>query len=121
MGRVVQVLWGEFGQFPLGILLMAMLVTFQLLIYATALLGVFALRHVRSPETRWGIILIVVTTLFLLLSPGPDGNERFRVPAQPLLFYLAAYGIAFEILPRIEHLRSSLYKKPAELREPKAG
>lgn len=117
MTSVFQILRGELGRYPLGLILMGILIALQILIYAASLLGVMSLRKVRDPATRWGIILITVTTLILLLMPGPDGNERFRVPAQPLLIYLAAYGIALEVLPHFAHLRSQQYTEPAELAE----
>jgi hypothetical protein len=98
--------------------LMGLLIAFQLLIYAAAVMGALALRNVRVSSDKWGIILILITTLVLLLSPGPDGNERFRVPAQPLLAYLAAYGIAFEILPLIARLRHSKHHEGAKSEAP---
>ncbi len=114
---VFQVLHGEFVRYPGGLILMTIFVAYQLVIYAAAVLGVLTVGKVRIPSIRWGLILILVTTLILLLSPGPDGNERFRVPAQALLIYLGAYGLAYEILPRFvrsqaskQHEKPDLYK-----------
>ena len=42
--------------------------------------------------------MIAISVLILVLTPGQGGHERFRVPAQPLLAILAAYGLAWTVL-----------------------
>ena len=45
----------------------------------------------------WQGPLMVAAVLVLVLAPGQGGHERFRVPAQPLLMILAAYGMAAQL------------------------
>ena len=52
---------------------------------------------------RWNIIVLGLAILVLVLTPGQGGNERFRVPVQPLLAILAAYGLAPRGLPIIRN------------------
>jgi 4-amino-4-deoxy-L-arabinose transferase-like glycosyltransferase len=48
----------------------------------------------RSASAALWISLMAATALALLLTPGPVGEQRFRVPAQPSLILLAAHGWA---------------------------
>lgn len=43
-------------------------------------------------EIRWAAVFIVATVLSLVLVPGPAGNDRFRLPAEPFLCVLAGVG-----------------------------
>ena len=54
-----------------------------------------ALRRFRHepPPQRW-VLLILLCAAFVLVAAasGPEGNDRFRVPAMPMLALLAAFG-----------------------------
>lgn len=90
------VLWTEFTRYPPAIGLMLVLTAWQLLIYALAGLSFLALRG-RPAAVKWQIAVFAASALILLLSPGQGGHERFRVPAQPILAILAAYGVSWAI------------------------
>jgi hypothetical protein len=62
--------------------------------YLFAFIGGFRLLR-RSGEDRWLGVLVAGTSAALILLPGPVGNGRFRLPAEPLLAFLAASGMAF--------------------------
>ena len=94
VGQLLAVLGNEWLRFPQGLMLMLALTSFQLAFYALAALGVFAFKTTSSPAMRWNIIVLSLGILVLVLTPGQGGNERFRVPVQPLLAILAAYGLA---------------------------
>jgi 4-amino-4-deoxy-L-arabinose transferase-like glycosyltransferase len=99
LGAVVAVVVRELFRFPAGPLLMAILILWQVLVYALAVLGVLVYRKVKVWSTRWIIAVMAVSVLILVLTPGQGGNERFRVPVQPLLIVLVAYGAACNIVP----------------------
>ena len=71
-------------------------VAYQVVLYALAARGfVRGLRlSPRASSYALWLGLVAVTVLALLLTPGPVGEQRFRVPAQPGLILLAAYGWA---------------------------
>lgn len=104
---VWRVLQAQFLRFPPGVLLMGALTVFQLMIYVLALLGVLSLNRIPSPPARWTLFVLAAAILILLISPGPDGHERFRVPAQPLMIYLAGYGVAVKAIPLLRRSPSS--------------
>jgi 4-amino-4-deoxy-L-arabinose transferase-like glycosyltransferase len=63
-------------------------------VYLFALVG--GVRLLRRPgEHRWLGALVMGTAAALILLPGPVGNGRFRLPAEPILAFLAASGLAF--------------------------
>jgi hypothetical protein len=62
-------------------------------VYLFALLGGFGLLR-RPGEHRWLGALVMGTAAALILLPGPVGNGRFRLPAEPILAFLAAFGLA---------------------------
>jgi len=62
---------------------------YQILLYVAALLG-FRKMYRRQP---WTIALLVATGLILILVPGVVGEDRFRVPIQPILALMAGVGI----------------------------
>ena len=93
-GAAASVLAREFIRFPAGLSLMAALILWQLLLYAVAILGISAYPAARNPGIRWSIVVITISVLILVLTPGQGGHERFRVPVQPLLAMLAAFGVA---------------------------
>ena len=70
------------------------LLIFQLSLYLLAAWGlVQGWRHIDA-DWRWWLLLISATIILFLALPGPVGQDRFRVPIQPLLVYLAV--IPFE-------------------------
>lgn len=87
------VLQAELVRNPAGILLMAALTAFQLLVYALALRGLLTFPKLEGGH-RWTVIVLLAAVLILVLTPGQGGHERFRVAAQPPLMILACYGIA---------------------------
>jgi 4-amino-4-deoxy-L-arabinose transferase-like glycosyltransferase len=94
---VLDVLRTEFIRLPQGISLMVALTAYQLLLYFFALIGFVALRKPGSPPRMWWLILLAVVILALVLSPTQEGNERFRVPLQPIVVCLAGYGLAYSV------------------------
>lgn len=65
---------------------------FLLALYLLSLIGGTDLvRH--SGEPRWMGILMIATAAVFILVPGPVGNGRFRVPAEPMLALLASAGL----------------------------
>jgi len=100
LGGVVSVIVRELFRFPAGPILMVILILWQVLVYAMAVLGVLVYRRVRSWPIRWIIAVITISALILVVTPGQGGNERFRVPVQPLLAILIAYGAACSVVPR---------------------
>jgi 4-amino-4-deoxy-L-arabinose transferase-like glycosyltransferase len=91
---LVAVVKEQMRVFPQGMYLMGSLTAYQLLVYVLALGGVVAVPRIQSAAARWSIVVMLAGVLVLILAPGQGGHERFRVPAQPLLAILAAYGIA---------------------------
>jgi len=69
-------------------------VGYQLLLYALAVRGlVRGYRHSAGlGDVDLWLGVLAATALALLLTPGPVGEQRFRVPAQPALVLLAAYS-----------------------------
>ena len=100
-GKLLAVLVTEWLRFPQCLTLMFLLIGFQLVFYALALRGAATFRIAKSPSTRWNIIVLSLAILVLVLTPGQGGNERFRVPVQPLLAILVAYGLAWRGLPSL--------------------
>ncbi len=95
VAAVASVLGQQLIQFPGAMFVMAGLVLWQLLMYVAALAGLLAYRRADTMAIRWNIIVIGLSILVLVLTPGQGGHERFRVPVQPLLAILAAYGVAW--------------------------
>jgi hypothetical protein len=91
------VLWREFIRSPTAVALMPLLTAWQLLVYALAALGLFSSLG-KSSSVRWEAAIFALSALILMLSPGQGGHERFRVPAQPLLAILSAYGVLWLML-----------------------
>lgn len=92
--------------YPPALLLMFALTAFQLLLYILVILGLLTFRKPESAALRWNITILAAALLVLLLTPGQGGNERFRVPAQPLFVLLAAYGIRWKVMPWLERRRA---------------
>lgn len=113
LGKFVSVLATEWIRFPPGLTVMAVMILFQLALYALAIVGVLLVRGLASPAIRWNVIVLTLTILYMVLTPGQGGNERFRVPVQPLLAILIGYGMAWTILPH--------FRKPKPSRQPPAS
>ena len=99
LGGVVSVIVRELFRFPAGPILMVALILWQVVVYAMAVLGVLVYRRVMSWPIRWIIAVMTISVLILVVTPGQGGNERFRVPVQPLLAILIAYGAACSVVP----------------------
>jgi hypothetical protein len=95
LGQLISVLRDSFIAFPQGLVVMALLTAFQLALYALVLLALLAYRRLQDPALKWGVLMLVAAMLILVLTPGQGGNERFRVPAQPIFAILAAQGLAW--------------------------
>ncbi len=66
---------------------------FLLALYLLSLVG--GIRLMRDVgESRWIGAFMVLTAAAFVLIPGPVGNGRFRVPAEPMLAFLASGGVA---------------------------
>lgn len=103
--KAFQVLQEEDMKFPLEIAFMVLLIALQLLTYLVALIGLFSLRMIEDVTVRWWIIVLTFSILVLILAPGQGGNERFRVPVEPLLICLFAFGLQLGIVPLIGRIR----------------
>jgi 4-amino-4-deoxy-L-arabinose transferase-like glycosyltransferase len=81
---------------PLTGIALLLTVGYQIVLYGLAARGfVRSLRLTpRSASAALWVSLVAATALALLLTPGPVGEQRFRVPAQPGLILLAAHGWA---------------------------
>ena len=92
IAEAVKRLAGYLGDEPLTGIALAFSISYQLGMYGLALLG--GARTLRSggltPSGKLWVLLLVLTALVLLLSPGPVGEQRFRIPAQPALILLGA-------------------------------
>jgi 4-amino-4-deoxy-L-arabinose transferase-like glycosyltransferase len=65
----------------------------QLLTYGLAIRGCLVLLRRRTGDRWLGMLLLGTAAVFVLL-PGPVGNGRFRLPAEPFLCLLAGAGIS---------------------------
>ncbi len=97
--KLLAVIQAEWLRFPQGLTVMLLMILFQMALYALAVMGLLASREIESAAVRWSIIALASAVLVLVVTPGQGGNERFRVPAQPLLGMLAAYGVAWKLVP----------------------
>ncbi|MFH1184161.1 MAG: glycosyltransferase family 39 protein [Chloroflexota bacterium] len=93
-GGLMSLLGEEMREYPQGLGLMLALTAFQVLLYVLALAGAIAAIRLPSRAARWNAIVLLMTFLILVLTPGQGGHERFRVPAQPLLAILIGYAVA---------------------------
>jgi 4-amino-4-deoxy-L-arabinose transferase-like glycosyltransferase len=95
-GAALSILGDQFAKFPLALSLMVVLLAFQLILYGFAIRGALSVAKTGSTAIRWPVILIAATALALIIAPGQGGNERFRVPVQPLFILLVGHGLPFE-------------------------
>jgi hypothetical protein len=72
------------------------LLSFQLILMIFMWVGVgLAVGRLRGavPSNVWLVLILLCAGLLLLVAPaGPEANDRFRVPATPMLALLAAFG-----------------------------
>lgn len=66
---------------------------FQAFSYLFAVIGGIHLWRSGS-DLRWLGLMFILTSAAFILIPGPVGNGRFRLPAEPFLALLAAAGIS---------------------------
>lgn len=97
------VIAAEGQRFPQGVGLMLAMTAFQVAIYVLVIMGIMACWKSKSASTRWNIAILALAALALAVTPGQGGNERFRVPLQPLLAILSAYALAWRARPSIVH------------------
>ncbi len=67
---------------------------YALVIWGAILVGVFLVLTRGSTEHRMLFVLLAITMLYLIASPGAAGEARFRVPIEPLMALLAGSGFA---------------------------
>ena len=93
-------------------------VAYQLVLYALAVRGFVQGLHLspRASSAALWLGLVATTSLALLLSPGPVGEQRFRVPAQPGLVLLAACGWARPLAERAPSEAAATPKGPGSPR-----
>lgn len=80
---------------PQGALFLLISIGYLLLIYILSILGM--IKYINKDNGRislWVKVICVLPALVLLFTPGPAGQTRFRIPAQPELVILATMGIA---------------------------
>lgn len=73
---------------------------FQGLTYLSALKGILSLSKL-DPAHRWLSALLILSAVVFILSPGPVGNGRFRLPAEPVLAVVAAIGVTAVVENRL--------------------
>ena len=86
-------LWSTFRD-PRTFLLMALTVTAILYSLTLWSLSLFSLgwAHGQGRLAIYLVLLIGLTSIYLLLIPGAAGQARFRIPAEPLIAMLAGFG-----------------------------
>ncbi len=79
---------------PRTFLLMALTITAMLYSMMLYVLSVFSLGWARGQGrlAAYLVLLIGLTSFYLLLIPGAAGQARFRIPAEPLIAMLAGFG-----------------------------
>lgn len=106
IGRGVKLILDAFVETPQALPFIVVTLAYQITIYALALLGF--IRGWQHTRLRWWIVLMAITSLALMAVPGPVGNSRFRVPAQPAMITLGAlafYGTDHRWANRDEDLQ----------------
>jgi hypothetical protein len=81
---------------PTALLLIAWGLIHTIILLILGAIGVIRLLTHMELELRYLGILMVVTILYLIVVPGAAGEARFRIPAEPLLAYLAAIPFKFK-------------------------
>jgi hypothetical protein len=84
---------------PTGaIMLLAWGILYTLAISVLSIFGFIRMMRYGDVELRYMGILILVTMLYLIVTPGAAGEARFRVPVEPMLAFLSA----MTLLPKPE-------------------
>jgi 4-amino-4-deoxy-L-arabinose transferase-like glycosyltransferase len=73
-----------------AILLLAWGILYTVVISISSLIGFFRMMRYGDRELKYLGILILVTMLYLVLTPGAAGEARFRVPVEPMLAFFSA-------------------------------
>lgn len=73
-----------------AIFLLAWGIIYTFLISVFSLIGFIRMMRFGDLELRSMGVLILVTMLYLILTPGAAGEARFRVPVEPILGFLSA-------------------------------
>ncbi len=69
--------------------------SFWLLVYLGALYGLWQAWVKGTPESRsMALLCVFMVAYYVAVSSGPVGQPRYRLPIEPWLFLLAAYGVA---------------------------
>jgi hypothetical protein len=64
------------------------------MIYFFIFIGLSTIIRSQNPHIRLLARIILVIVVLLLLTPGPVGNDRFRIPFEPFMALLAAIGLS---------------------------
>ena len=93
LANSLDLLWSSFLD-PGTFLLMALTVTAILYSMMLYVLSMFSLGWARGQgrPAVYLVLLIGLTSFYLLLIPGAAGQARFRIPAEPLIAMLAGFG-----------------------------
>jgi 4-amino-4-deoxy-L-arabinose transferase-like glycosyltransferase len=73
-----------------AIFLLAWGIIYTIIISVFSLMGLVRMMCYGEVELKYLGILILITMLYLILTPGAAGEARFRVPVEPILAFLSA-------------------------------
>jgi 4-amino-4-deoxy-L-arabinose transferase-like glycosyltransferase len=90
LGRVINMMRDPDYAPQMAMLLYALL--YSVFLISLAVLGLLTGRSMTSHE-RLFILTIGLSVLYLVIIPGAAGQARFRVPAEPGMALIAAYGV----------------------------
>lgn len=72
-------------------------ILYTLAISILSIIGFIRLFRVENMDLRYFGVLILITMVYLILTPGAAGEARFRVPVEPMFAFLSA--MSFYIKP----------------------
>ena len=82
---------------PTALALTITVSTLYFIVYLLFMIGVVTL----FLQRRWKMIIAIILPIILLMYfPGPVSNSRFRIPAEPLISIVVAYGLVEATLLR---------------------
>jgi 4-amino-4-deoxy-L-arabinose transferase-like glycosyltransferase len=83
------------GSMPQQATLLFIGTSFWLLVYLAALYGLWMAWVKGTLESRsMALLCVFMVAYYVAVSSGPVGQPRYRLPIEPWLFLLAAYGVA---------------------------
>jgi len=82
------------AQDRLGTVLLAWGVLYAIGLYACAFVGLLRARHLQPPGSRWVVLAVALSAMYLIVVPLTIGDARFRLPAEPWLALLGALAFA---------------------------